>query len=105
MKTQLLVVSLIALAAVSMICLNGKNTSDSKFEQWKLTYAAEFDPSEEVYRRMIFEKNLQIIQNHNADLTQTYKMAVNQFTIYSQEEFKLRFLTGLTDLPSTPNHI
>lgn len=61
MKTQLPLLSLIALAALSMIYLGQNNTSDLKFEEWKRTFNADFDQSEEVYRRMIFLKNLQII--------------------------------------------
>lgn len=37
-----------------------------------------------------------MINDHNADNTQTYKMGVNQFTVYSEQEFKERFLGEIT---------
>jgi hypothetical protein len=43
------------------------------------------EPQEELYRKIIFENNLIKIQRHNSDPTQTYKMGVNQFTIFSDE--------------------
>jgi hypothetical protein len=50
------------------------------------------DEAEEYYRMIIFEQNLIKIKAHNLDTTQTHKMGVNQFTIYTEEEFRLRFL-------------
>jgi C1A family cysteine protease len=45
------------------------------------------------YRKLIFEHNLATINAHNSDHTQTYKMGVNHFTIYTQKEFVHLFLT------------
>jgi len=42
---------------------------------------------------MIFFKNLEKINKHNADNTQTYKMGLTQFAVYTDAEFKLLFLT------------
>ena len=36
--------------------------------------------------------NLARITKHNDDPSNTYKMGVNQFTIYTEEEFQERFL-------------
>ena len=73
-------------------------TTDAKldaFEEFKATFGVSFAPEEEAYRRLIFEKNLLTINKHNADHTQTYKMGVNQFSIYTNEEFAERFLTPM----------
>jgi hypothetical protein len=83
MKTELTFVALLAVVSVLAFFVADSQESPSKFDQWKQTYGADFDPSEEVYRKIIFEQNLQLIKKHNSDLTQTYKMAVNQFTAFT----------------------
>jgi hypothetical protein len=83
MKIELTFVTLLAVASVLAFLVTDSRESSSKFDQWKQTYGADFDPSEEVYRKIIFEQNLQLIQKHNSDPTQTYKMAVNQFTAFT----------------------
>jgi hypothetical protein len=66
-----------------------------EFDDWKQTFKANFETdSEEYYRRTIFYHNLALIAQHNSKSGQTYKMGVNQFTIFSEEEFAQRFLTG-----------
>ena len=65
------------------------------FEEWKGRYGVKWTSKEETYRRLIFAKNLLTIEKHNKDPTQTYKMGVNQFTIYTTEEFASLFLTPL----------
>jgi hypothetical protein len=83
MKTELTFVALIALASALALFVTDSQESISKFDQWKQTYGVDFDPSEDVYRKIIFEQNLQLIQKHNSDPTQTYKMTVNQFTAFT----------------------
>lgn len=45
------------------------------------------DGAEYVHRLQIFANNLDMINKHNADKTQTYKMGVNQFTHLTYDEF------------------
>lgn len=92
MNKQLSLVALLAVASVFVLFLQNKKDPSSEFDQWKLTYGSSLDPSEEVYRKIIFQQNLELVQKHNADPTQTYKMALNQFSIYTQQEFVARFL-------------
>lgn len=40
---------------------------------------------EEAYRFKIFKDNVDKIRKHNADLTQTYTMGINQFTDMTTE--------------------
>jgi len=40
-----------------------------------------------VYRAQIFANNVAVINQHNADPTQTYFMAVNVFSDMTTEEF------------------
>jgi hypothetical protein len=49
-----------------------------------------------MFRRLIFERNVRIIEAHNADASQTYKKGINQFTVLSQEEFRAIYLNKLT---------
>ena len=69
-----------------------QDNKNSAFEEWKAQYGANFDSKEESYRRIIFEKNLANVEKHNADASQTYKIGINQFSIYTEEEFASRFL-------------
>lgn len=94
MGKQLLIASLVSLAILAVYYSANENKVDA-FAEWKSQYGANWAPEEEAYRRLIFEKNLVLINKHNADHTQTYKMGVNQFTIYSTEEFATRFLTPM----------
>ena len=83
-----------------VICLTGlafysKELETHAFEDWKAQYGTNWTQEEEAYRQLIFNKNLEIIQKHNIDPSQTYKMGVNQFTALSDEEFKLTYLSNL----------
>jgi C1A family cysteine protease len=97
MGKQLLVASLISLAILAVYYTSSEAKVDA-FEEWKGQYGINWAPEEEAYRRLIFEKNMILISKHNADHTQTYKMGVNQFTIFTSEEFATRFLTPMTML-------
>ena len=94
MQKQLLVASLISLAILAVYYTSTDAKVDA-FDEWKGQYGVNWAPEEEAYRRLIFEKNLILINNHNADHSQTYKKGVNQFTIYSAEEFATRFLSPM----------
>ena len=98
MSKGLLIATLIAVAAVSVYFVEQNNKVDA-FEQWKKDFGTEFQLGEEPFRRLIFEENVREIERHNADKTQTYTKGINQFTIYTAEEFKLRFLTEM--MPET----
>jgi hypothetical protein len=94
MGKQLLIASLVSLAILAVYYTAQENKIDA-FEEWKGQYGANWAAEEEGYRRLIFEKNLVLINKHNADASQAYKMGVNQFTIYTTEEFATRFLTPM----------
>jgi hypothetical protein len=84
------------LLTVALLFLARQHSASSpEFEAWKLKFAATFDsPADEFYRRVIFEANFARIRAHNADPSQTYTMGVNQFTIYTTQEFQERFLNS-----------
>lgn len=51
-----------------------------EFSAWKTKYGMKFNQAEDVYRSMIFHRNLDIIKSHNHNKDRTYDMGVNQFT-------------------------
>jgi C1A family cysteine protease len=54
-------------------------------QQFKLKIV---DGKDFLHRIANFASNIDLIENHNADVNQTYKMGVNQFTHLSFDEFK-----------------
>ena len=86
MRKELLVASLVSIALLAAYYAAEPNRTDA-FREWKAKFGVNWAPEEEAYRRLIFEKNLLEIEAHNLDHTQTYKKGVNQFTIYTEEEF------------------
>jgi len=90
-------ISLIALVALiaGAAYIAAQNNSSSAFEEWKGKFGANWPAGEEEYRRIIFERNVAVINKHNADSTQSYKMGINQFTAMSQEEFVNTYLTPM----------
>jgi cathepsin L len=102
MSKQLLIASLVSIAILAVYYSANENKIDA-FDEWKGQYGANWAPEEEAYRRLIFEKNLIKINKHNADASQTYKMGVNQFSIYTTEEFATRFLTPMTKVGLAQN--
>jgi hypothetical protein len=95
MRKEILVASLVSLALLAVYYTANTQKTDA-FEEWKGKFGINWAPEEEAYRRLIFEKNLINIERHNADSTNTYKMGVNQFSIYTTEEFASKYLTPMT---------
>lgn len=94
MNKGLVAVTLVALIAAAAY-FSAQQTSSSAFDQWKAQYGANWDNSEEFYRRTIFEKTLEEVETHNADETQTYKKGINQFSALTQEEFVAIYASGV----------
>jgi C1A family cysteine protease len=89
---------LIALLAATLLLALHEATGEkyAEFQQWKERFGGEFkSEAEEYYRRTIFYRNLDAIHQHNSNPANAYKMGVNQFTIYTQEEFTQRFLSNV----------
>lgn len=79
-----------------------ENVGDiDSWQHYKAAYGLGIQHEMDEYRRLIFEHNLAAIKAHNADHTQTYKMGVNHFTIYTQKEFAHLFLTPAHFAPKT----
>ena len=94
MRKELIVVTL---AIALLLLYKGQEQKGDVFADWKNQYGASWGPEQESYRRLIFEKNILKIERHNSDTSQTYKMGVNQFTVYSDEEFVKLYLNSMTN--------
>ena len=82
MRKELIVTALVSLAILA-VYYSAQENKNSAFDEWKAQYGANWSGEEEAFRRLIFEKNARIIEKHNADASQTYKMAINQFSVYT----------------------
>lgn len=71
---------------------------DSQWKLWKKTYRKEYNSQmDELLRRLIWERNLKYINNHNLEFTMgmhTYTVGMNQFGDMTSEELS-RKMTGL----------
>lgn len=57
-----------------------------------MTFGISFPSSEDSYRRHIFLSNVQKMEEHNRDPSQTYKMGLNHFSALSDAEFAAIYL-------------
>ena len=85
---SLLVVATVAFFAVA----EGQRTTwrqlkGYSFDKYCDEFGRSYEGQEFIRRKNIFDINLQAIQAHNADKSQTYKKGVNQFTDWTQAEF------------------
>ena len=83
---------LITLLAASAVYFTAEKQTDS-YLIWKEKFGYKWTQEEDTFRRLIFNKNIETIEKHNADSTQTYKMAVNQFTGLTDKEFQMIYLS------------
>lgn len=104
MRKELIVTALVSLAILA-VYYSAQENKTSAFDEWKAQYGANWSGEEEAFRRLIFEKNTRTMEKHNADASQTYKMAINQFSVYTDEEFVNTFLTPMMGQESLPEPV
>lgn len=64
------------------------------FSKFMVDFKKMYDSFEDLeYRFSIFKSNIQLIQEHNNDLTQNFSFAMNQFTDLTANEFK-KYIVG-----------
>ena len=80
-----------AILLTSAILYSVEEKRDS-FLEWKQQFNVAYSNEEDAYRRLIFLKNLEIIEKHNADASKTYKMGLNQFSALHDAEFEATYL-------------
>jgi hypothetical protein len=75
------VASILLLAVIPLYFYTEQASSSVvTFEEWRRDFGLTFSNEEDAFRKLIFVHNLNDIEKHNADGTQTYKKGVNQFT-------------------------
>uniref|UniRef100_A0A034WKX1 Protein CTLA-2-alpha n=1 Tax=Bactrocera dorsalis TaxID=27457 RepID=A0A034WKX1_BACDO len=99
-KRALLLLLLMIVAAYSKFCVED-DCSAQRWQLYKIEYKKQYNSNlEDAHRRIIFCKNLRMIDAHNERYKRgevTFEMGVNQFADMSHEEF-LRWLhTGSRD--------
>ncbi|CAF1474601.1 unnamed protein product, partial [Adineta ricciae] len=75
--------------ALSSTCIRSM-TVNGQWKAWKNQFQKSYTNVEERLRRMIWEKNLELVEEHNrrADLgLHTYRLGMNQFADLTNEEF------------------
>ncbi|XP_073423317.1 cathepsin K-like isoform X2 [Dendrobates tinctorius] len=96
-STMILHLILLVLPLVSA-GLYSDDALDSEWKQWKKTFQKQYNgKSDEVMRRLIWEKNYKYITNHNMEYSQglhTYTLGMNQFGDMTIEEV-VNTMTGL----------
>jgi hypothetical protein len=95
-KTHFVVLATLTTIAILLFT---KGFKDDAFANWKVEFNVNFVDAEDQYRRIIFNRNVEKINKHNADPSQTYKMGINQFTAMTDAEFVQRYLHQLPQLP------
>ena len=71
-----------------------------QFKDFQITYNKYYTNKDFMTRFEIFKSNFELIQKHNMDTTQTFRMAINEFTDLSPSEFK-QIYVGKTYLSTT----
>ncbi|CAD8092987.1 unnamed protein product [Paramecium sonneborni] len=92
-------ISILMLTSLLLISLHLKaqdqdNISNLQllYENWKFEFGMKFLVEENQYRFEIFQTNLQKINQHNQNESQTYKMGLNQFMHLTEEQFQCLYL-------------
>lgn len=102
MQHKIVAALLLALTASAALYFASQHTdSQDDYLQWKERYGHKWSVEEDTYRRLIYLKNVEIINKHNSDPSQTYKKGINQFTALTKEEFVSSYLNPM--LKSNPS--
>merc|ERR1719230_52191 len=87
-------IAAIAAIAASASALTIEESHIGRFNNWKAAHGKKYNSiDEETARYEVFMENHARIQAHNADSTQSFTMAHNQFSDMTAEEFKSQ-MTG-----------
>lgn len=102
MNTKLLILSAIALTGVALLLASQSSTNNvhadegltiKTFSNFKMTHQKTYASVQELqYRHSVFAQNLAMIEKHNSNPNNTYKLGVNSFSDLTFEEFKAKYL-------------
>ena len=94
-RTELALVALLAIAAVTLYSLGDRHEGNKEFELWKAKYGKSYAPEEEAYRLAIWLKTLEFVEAHNQRYRagiETYEVEMNLFADLTSEEFSAKHL-------------
>jgi hypothetical protein len=60
---------------------------ETEYNNFKSQYSKKYSLSEDAFRFRVFRENVEKINQHNSDESQTYLMGINQFADLTTEEF------------------
>ncbi|XP_005078489.1 cathepsin 8-like [Mesocricetus auratus] len=72
---------------------------DSEWQEWKIKYGKNYSPEEEGQKRTVWEENLNLVKQHNAEYNQgmkSFTMEMNAFGDMTGEDFRKM----MTDIPA-----
>jgi cathepsin L len=85
-------------AAASIVA--PRDFSDYTFEQYKAEFGKNYNSDEHDSRREVFEANIKLINQQNADDNKSWFATVNEFTDWTNEEFRAKRTSGrVTEFP------
>jgi C1A family cysteine protease len=83
--------------AVFEISVETDHEEWSLFTDFQQKFQKTYDSLDELKTRFrIFVENVQVILNHNADLSQNFTMGINQFSDLTADEFKNTYIHGFS---------
>ena len=103
MNKTALIATLFLISASFLLFYQTQNNQD-EYLTWKKSFGYSWSVEEDDYRKIIFNKNVEIINKHNADPSKTYKMGVNQFTGLTDQEFAKLYLSPRINPNLEKNH-
>ncbi|CAK71903.1 unnamed protein product (macronuclear) [Paramecium tetraurelia] len=87
---------------LSGLAFYSQNEESHSFKTWQKKYNKFYSSSEEAYRQIIFNQNVELINKHNSNPNKSYSMAINQFVDLTREEFQAIYL-GKSTIVKTEN--
>ncbi|CAD8168719.1 unnamed protein product [Paramecium octaurelia] len=87
------ILSLLATALlISGLAFYNQNEEAHSFKTWQKKFNKFYTQNEEIYRQIIFNQNVELINKHNSNPNKSYSMAINQFADLTDEEFQSMYL-------------
>lgn len=95
MKNIVIGILTVAIPAVLILLAQQNQTiSDPVAQQWsgwKSEHGIHFVGETDLYRRLVFMRNFDLIERHNSQESKSFEMSMNQFSHLSTQEFDEMF--------------
>ena len=87
-------------ALMGMASAAPMTSSNSAFVSWMSKHGKSYASAETASRQAIFEANVAMIEEHNANSLASYTMGVGPFTDMTHEEWSSQYVSGGCDFAS-----